>query len=111
MVSIDASSGPDLLSANGVVSAATLNAHFEATLWAGFYDAISVYHPRFRGYTLGPEELAQTIARWQDAVGGMTVGGALGGMCGVATSSSTENPAMLPGAHTHGAVRREHLAV
>jgi hypothetical protein len=77
MPPIDASSGPDLLSDDDVAHAVERNAVFSASTWSGFFDAICSYYLRFRTQSPGPQEFAQAIARWQQAVG-LTVDGILG---------------------------------
>src|SRR5690349_19003242 len=78
MPAIDPSAGPDLLSGTQVATAVARNQQFEATVWTGLFDAISVYYLRFRDFTPAPEQFAQAVARWQDAVGGLSVDGQLG---------------------------------
>jgi hypothetical protein len=79
MPPIDASSGPDLLSDAEVAHAVQRNAAFSTSTWPGFFDAICSYYLRFRTQSPGPEEFAQAVARWQQAVGGgQMVDGILG---------------------------------
>ncbi len=74
---IDASTGPNLLSASQVARAVQQNRQFEQRLWKGLYSPISIYYLRY--YTITPDEseFAQAVARWQRAVG-LSVDGIIG---------------------------------
>jgi hypothetical protein len=76
---INAASGPNLLNSAQVAQAIATNRRLGRQLnWIELYVPISVYYLRFREQP-SEAEFAQAVARWQRAVGGLSVNGILDG--------------------------------